>query len=77
MLESSDKLPKPIKNGYARYGLNGPEVRKARTERVYHNAVNSKEESKLYTQNVLQAGQTLRGTITAPGSKLSSFSSGR
>lgn len=62
------KILKPIKSGYINQAK---EIRKVRTERVYHNAVNSKEESKLYTQNCLQAGQYLRGTITAPGAQLS------
>ena len=62
-----DKIIKPIKSGYISKGFH---VINAKTERIYHNAVNSNTESKLYTQNCLQSGQFLRGTITAPGTQL-------
>ena len=62
-----NKIIKPIKSGYV---CQGPDIVKARTEQVYHNAMTDPEKGGLYTQNCLQAGQFMRGTISAPGSQM-------
>lgn len=70
--KNKGKIIKPIKKGYITKGLEN-DIINARTERVYHNAVeNLKTENKggLYTQNCLQAGQYMRGTITASGAQM-------
>ena len=61
--ERGTEIVKPLKTGYISADL---EVRKALTERVYHNALHNPDGG-LYVQRCLQEGQIFMGTITAKG----------
>ncbi len=65
--EYSDKIIKPIKTGYTDFSLN---IKKPLTETVYHISGCQKENSQLYTQTALCAGQYFSGTISGSGRAL-------